>query len=446
METSVRVGARPSLSARLRSVGGSAELRDAVGPSRKPGRAASTETDRFMPPDLSVGKADPADAGGPARTGAADQRVSGGACGLGRMEAFADGHGMDGPARSTAQRRINETPASSAKFSDVERTVTRAVNNVVANRRGFRPQQGFTTTKGGVMMTRARRLTGSPKAWFRHRMLAAALIATLGVAGLTAFGASRAAPRPSASSGHQSMTVLENSFLLGNWQSLDPLSRTGLLEPYGDTIYGDLFEEGPGAQQIIPDLATGYKLIDGGTAVEISLRHGVTFTDGTPFDAGVATTHTPAVRPRARSHRYTQSLLGSIWAPHVPFQKPSAPTPFSTVPPSEYHAPPPVLIQTASYGPSATKTGRAVWIFQLTATAGPPIDSSTFTNGRTPAVAVAIGGPVRTIATVAAQKCRSGSFGGIARRHRRRRRVSGAHPGFIYPTGAQRPRVNTVIV
>jgi peptide/nickel transport system substrate-binding protein len=118
----------------------------------------------------------------------------------------------------------------------------------------------------------------------RLRLLALALVAALAAAGLAGFGGRRLVTE-AAAAGHQSMTVLENSGLLGTWESLDPMGPTGLLEPYGDTIYGDLFEQGTGAQQIIPDLATGYQLIDGDTAVEITLRRGVTFSDGTPFDA-----------------------------------------------------------------------------------------------------------------------------------------------------------------
>ena len=98
-------------------------------------------------------------------------------------------------------------------------------------------------------------------------------------------GSSGASPKASQAN-NGSLTVLESSGLNGTWPTLDPLTGLGLAEqPYEDAIYGDLFEQGATAQQIIPDLATGYDLTNGGTALEIFLRHGVTFTDGTPFKA-----------------------------------------------------------------------------------------------------------------------------------------------------------------
>src|SRR5216683_958108 len=51
-----------------------------------------------------------------------------------------------------------------------------------------------------------------------------------------------------------------------------------------DAIYGELFELGSGGK-IIDDLATGYAFSNGGKTVTIDLRHGVSFTDGTPFNA-----------------------------------------------------------------------------------------------------------------------------------------------------------------
>jgi len=83
-----------------------------------------------------------------------------------------------------------------------------------------------------------------------------------------------------------SLTVLEGP-LTGTWPAgLDPgTNTTGTYDQsYMDAIYGELFELGPNGTTI-PDLATGYKVLDNGLTVQISLRPGVTFSDGTPFNA-----------------------------------------------------------------------------------------------------------------------------------------------------------------
>jgi peptide/nickel transport system substrate-binding protein len=82
------------------------------------------------------------------------------------------------------------------------------------------------------------------------------------------------------------MTVLENSSYIGDWSGLNPATNTDDVAntPMMDAIYGDLFEQGPDNKPI-PDLATGYKITDGGKTVTITLRKGVKFTDGTPFNS-----------------------------------------------------------------------------------------------------------------------------------------------------------------
>src|SRR5665213_4229959 len=80
-----------------------------------------------------------------------------------------------------------------------------------------------------------------------------------------------------------SLTVL---VVAGTWPGLDPLTDS---TPTADAtefnaIYGQLFEQGPNGA-VLPDLATGYQWIDNHMALKVSLRHGVTFTDGTAFNA-----------------------------------------------------------------------------------------------------------------------------------------------------------------
>ncbi|MBO0692911.1 MAG: ABC transporter substrate-binding protein, partial [Acidimicrobiaceae bacterium] len=73
---------------------------------------------------------------------------------------------------------------------------------------------------------------------------------------------------------------------IGAWPGLDPATDTSddANATYMNAIYGGLFEQGP-QNQVVPDLATGYKMLDGGKTVDIFLRHGVKFSDGTPFNS-----------------------------------------------------------------------------------------------------------------------------------------------------------------
>jgi peptide/nickel transport system substrate-binding protein len=83
------------------------------------------------------------------------------------------------------------------------------------------------------------------------------------------------------------LTVLEGAAFAGAWPvGLDPATDTseGADAPYMDAIYGTLFNLGTGGK-IIPNLATGYKFSSDLMSVTIALRHGVLFSDGTPFNA-----------------------------------------------------------------------------------------------------------------------------------------------------------------
>ncbi|MBO0887448.1 MAG: hypothetical protein J2O38_08615, partial [Acidimicrobiales bacterium] len=52
-----------------------------------------------------------------------------------------------------------------------------------------------------------------------------------------------------------------------------------------NSVFGSLFELVGRKGQLVPDLATGYQILDGGKTVNIFLRKGVKFSDGTPFNA-----------------------------------------------------------------------------------------------------------------------------------------------------------------
>jgi len=84
-----------------------------------------------------------------------------------------------------------------------------------------------------------------------------------------------------------SMTVLEAGASQGaDPQGIDPATDGvgGANEDYEDAVYGALFELSP-TGQVVYDLATGYKFLAGRKTVQIDLRHGVKFSDGTPFNS-----------------------------------------------------------------------------------------------------------------------------------------------------------------
>ena len=83
-----------------------------------------------------------------------------------------------------------------------------------------------------------------------------------------------------------SITVLESSGYSGAWTTLDPpLNKEGAAtQDFMTAVYGQLFELGTGGK-IIPDLATGYSFSPDAKTLTITLRQGVKFTDGTPFNA-----------------------------------------------------------------------------------------------------------------------------------------------------------------
>ena len=105
---------------------------------------------------------------------------------------------------------------------------------------------------------------------------AAACVALVAPMGASAATASAATP------GTHSITVLENS-VYGSWTGLDPVAST-VAGSFLNAIYGNLFEIGPGGK-LVDDLATGYKLTEGGKQFTMTIRPGVKFTDGTPLDA-----------------------------------------------------------------------------------------------------------------------------------------------------------------
>ena len=120
---------------------------------------------------------------------------------------------------------------------------------------------------------------------------AAALVATAAACSSssssgTASPTGSALPSQGAVKSGGSITVLESSGYSGAWSNLDPAQdkEGAALQDFNSAIYGQLFELGTGGA-VVPDLASGYSFSPDAKTVTITLRKGVKFTDGTPFNA-----------------------------------------------------------------------------------------------------------------------------------------------------------------
>lgn len=138
----------------------------------------------------------------------------------------------------------------------------------------------------GSVRPRARRCRGrwSPRVLPVGAALLALLMLGSGPVGASTRGTGSLSAKPKTGG---TLRVLEGATFLGNYPSgLDPptsdtaLANASLL----DAIYGELFEVGAHGK-VIPDLATAYHVSNGGKTLTIDLRHGTTFSDGTPFDS-----------------------------------------------------------------------------------------------------------------------------------------------------------------
>ncbi len=115
-------------------------------------------------------------------------------------------------------------------------------------------------------------------------------VAACGGQGTSTETASSSAPQAPRRGGE--ITVLEDTAFAGSWPSgLDPATNTtgGANISQMSAIYGGLFlltaDDDGGNAEITPNQAESYELIDGGRTVKIKIRDGITFSDGTPFDA-----------------------------------------------------------------------------------------------------------------------------------------------------------------
>ncbi|MBO0887244.1 MAG: hypothetical protein J2O38_07580, partial [Acidimicrobiales bacterium] len=141
---------------------------------------------------------------------------------------------------------------------------------------------------------------------------------------ISSAGAAQASTKAASPHRGGTMTVLESSTFAGAWPlGLDPATNTSDAadQPYMDAIYGTLFDFAPG-NKITPDLATGYKISPDAKTVTINLRHGVVFSDGTPFNS------------QAVEYNMQQDLLpqnANIARPFFPVASYSTPDPYTLV-------------------------------------------------------------------------------------------------------------------
>lgn len=116
--------------------------------------------------------------------------------------------------------------------------------------------------------------------------VAAAGVLTLVSVGCGSGSATASEGSPAETASNATLTVLESAVHVGTWPGLDPANddNVGYNASQLDAIFGELFEIGANGK-IIPDLATGYQFSNGGKTVTLTIRKGVKFSDGTPFNA-----------------------------------------------------------------------------------------------------------------------------------------------------------------
>jgi peptide/nickel transport system substrate-binding protein len=129
-----------------------------------------------------------------------------------------------------------------------------------------------------------RRRAGRVFAAIGSLLLVLGLVSSAAYANERPEGTSQARAHAASSRGG-SITVLLGSGLFGQWTGFDEVMTTTQSE-FEDTVYGALFQVGQKGK-LIPDLATGYKLSNGGQTLTIHLRPGVTFSNGDPFNSSV---------------------------------------------------------------------------------------------------------------------------------------------------------------
>jgi len=105
---------------------------------------------------------------------------------------------------------------------------------------------------------------------------------------VTAAGHASAAG-PTRAGGPKPGGTITESVSGGLWPTLDPATdnQDAADSEWLSLIYGELFQSGPGGK-LLPDLATGYHYSHNGLQLDITMRAGDKFSDGTPLTAADA--------------------------------------------------------------------------------------------------------------------------------------------------------------
>ena len=114
---------------------------------------------------------------------------------------------------------------------------------------------------------------------------AAAACSSSGSSSSTPTGSSKFTVAPSKAGG--SITVLEARGYSGDWPAgLDPVTNRDDIpnQDMMDAVFGQLFELNSSGK-VVGDLASGYSFSPDAKTVTITIRQGVKFSDGTPFNA-----------------------------------------------------------------------------------------------------------------------------------------------------------------
>lgn len=140
----------------------------------------------------------------------------------------------------------------------------------------------------------------------------AALLSGCAGGGGTADGAAEAAASgPPVAGG--SATIL----LVTEGRRMDPAFGNNNVNgnaPVMNGIFGTLLTTDPETNEIVPSLASSFRTPDGGKTFELSLRDGLTFSDGSPFEAAAVKAHWDRVRDPATGTNYQSdaALVESI--------------------------------------------------------------------------------------------------------------------------------------
>lgn len=114
------------------------------------------------------------------------------------------------------------------------------------------------------------------------------LVTALSVLLLSACGTATSEQETTTGTGDPAPGGELHALQIGEPRTLDPaaLSNTWVHQPLlGNALYGTLMTNDPDTHEIEYTMATGLNSTDGGTTFTLTLRPGLAFTDGTPFDA-----------------------------------------------------------------------------------------------------------------------------------------------------------------